>query len=336
MTPAPPVGERRPDPADAPWDDPEDWTPWRVGPGPEGPVVEWFHSAGLAFDDPFSQQTVQRAFAHPFRLLFTHRTALARIEADAHRAASLPIAGVVLHMSRCGSTLVSQVLGSLSSVLAVSEPGPVDDVLRLARAAHRLPDGSVVGPDHVRAMVDAVARPRDPGQTACVVKLDAWTVADLPLLRAALPGVPWVFVHRDGAAVLASHRRVRGAHVLPGVLAGPWPAWDPGVEPGLGVDEHAARVLGALCDAAADHAGPDGRFVDHADLPGAVAEVVAPHFGLDLDAADRTAMAAAGERDAKNPRLLHVRPEPPSADLVALAARWIEPARRRLITHAQR
>ncbi|HEV7719992.1 MAG TPA: hypothetical protein VGO60_01845 [Iamia sp.] len=326
----------RPDPPRATWDDVADWTPWRLSPGPDGPVVQWVNTAGIVFDDPFFDQTVERALRHPFRLLFGARTALTDVVADAARAPALPVAGVVLHLSRCGSTLVAQVLDALPRLLVLSEPGAVDTALRLARAAHSLPDGSVVGPAHVRGVVDALARPRHADHTHCVLKLDAWAVADLPILRAALPGVPWVFVHRDGAAVLASHRRVRGVHVMAGGIPGPWPAWDPGLPAGLDPDEHTARVLAALAGAALEHAGPDGRFVDHADLPGAVAEVIAPHFGLDLDPTDRAAMAEAGRRDAKNPVQPYAGALAVPADIVAVAARWLDPVRDQLVAAGRR
>jgi hypothetical protein len=335
-TGAPVVDGLVPDPPRPRWDDVADWTPWRISPGPDGPVVEWCHTAGLTFDDPFFDQTVQGAMRHPFRLLFGARTALGGIVDDAARAPALPVAGIVLHLSRCGSTLVARVLDALPRLLVLAEPGAVDTALRLASAGHRLPDGSVVGPAHVRAVIDAAARPRHPSHAACVLKLDAWAVADLPVLRAALPGVPWVFVHRGGAAVLASHRRSRGAHVVPGALAGPWPAWDPGVPPGLDPDEHTARVLAATGQAALDHAGPDGRFVDHADLPGAVAEVIAPHFGLELGPADREAMAAAAGRDAKNPVLPYEGEREVPPDLVEVAARWLDPVRDRLVEAGRR
>lgn len=326
----------RPDPRRDRWDDVADWTPWRISPGPEGPVVEWCHTAGLLFDDPFFAQTLERAFRHPFRLLFTARTPLDAVAVDASRAPALPIAGVVLHLSRCGSTLVTQVLDALPGLLVMSEPPAVDSALRLARNRTPLPDGSVAGPAHVRGVIDALARPRHPDQTACVLKLDAWSVVDLPLIREALPGVPWVFCHRDGAAVLASHRRMRGPHVLPGGLDGPWGGWDPGIGEGVGLDERAARTLAALVAAAVEHRGPDGVSVDHAELPGAVADIVAPHLGLELTPADRKAMAVAGRRDAKNPAIVHEPPAPPAADLQALAERWIEPVRRRLVEVGRR
>jgi hypothetical protein len=47
--------------------------------------------------------------------------------------------------------------------------------------------------------------------------------------------------------------------------------------------EFAARVLGAMLDAAATD--PGGRLlIDYADLPAAIWQRVAPHFGLEADA----------------------------------------------------
>lgn len=314
------------DPPRAAWPDAADWTPWRLSPGPEGAVVEWCHTAGLRFDDPFFAQTLERAFRHPFRLLFGHRTALGRIATDAARAAPLPIAGVVLHMSRCGSTLVAQMLDAVPSTLVLSEPGPVDSVLRLAAS------DPTVGPAHVRGVIDALARPRAPEHEVCVLKLDAWAVVDLPLLRAALPGVPWVFCHRDPEAVLASHRRVRGFHVIPGTLPPSLLGWDHEAEP-FDADAHAARVLARLCRAALEHRGPDGIYVDHAELPAAVADRIAPHLGLVIDAPARAAMDRTARRDAKNPVLAFEAPVPAPADpaLAAAAARWLTPVRDELV-----
>ena len=59
-------------------------------------------------------------------------------------------------------------------------------------------------------------------------------------------------------------------------------------------------VLERIATAAlAERAG--GLFVDHADLPGAVAGAILPHFGIAPDAAAEAAMAPVAGRDAKHP-----------------------------------
>jgi hypothetical protein len=59
---------------------------------------------------------------------------------------------------------------------------------------------------------------------------------------------------------------------------------DPAALPDMMRPEFAARALGAMLLSA--EAGPGRRIcVDHADLPAAVWDRVAPHFGIEIDAA---------------------------------------------------
>lgn len=267
------------------------WTPVRVDVDADGgPLVDWCHTDGVDFDDPFFEQTVERALRHPFRLLFRRCTSMdGLVEAAAERP-GIPPSGFVLHLSRSGSTLVAAMLRALPSTLVLSEPGPLDAALRTGRA------------DWVRAMLAALAQPRRPGQRHLVVKLDAWALLQLPTLLAAFPGVPLAMVHRDPVEVLVSHQRRRGWHMVPGSL--PLDVLGLGADPNaVATEDYLAAVLGALCRAAADHL-PDGTLlVDHRDLPAAVPDRVAPHFGIPCAGADRQAVLAVAAADAKNPVL---------------------------------
>jgi hypothetical protein len=265
----------------------EAWTPIRVDLADGAPVVDWCHTAGVDFGEPFFDESVERCLRHPFRLLFRRRTGIdALAEAVAERPGLAP-SGFVLHLSRSGSTLVASMLAALPSTLVLSEPRPLDTVLRTGRA------------DWVRAMVAALGRPRRPGQRHLVVKLDAWAVFQLPALVAAFPGVPVAMVHRDPVEVLVSQERRRGWHMVPGTL-------DPAV---VGVadptavppEDHLAAVLGALCRAAAAHLPAGSLLVDHRDLPGAVPDAVAPHFGIPCDGPARADVLRVAALDAKNP-----------------------------------
>ena len=64
--------------------------------------------------------------------------------------------------------------------------------------------------------------------------------------------------------------------------------------------EFAARVLGAMLDAAATDPGRQ-LLIDYADLPGAVWQRVAPHFGLEADAAAIDRMIEESRFYAKDP-----------------------------------
>jgi hypothetical protein len=67
-------------------------------------------------------------------------------------------------------------------------------------------------------------------------------------------------------------------------------------------EDYCARVLAAICDAAAGNAAlGGGLLIDYCELPQAVFSNIAPHFGLMLRPEEDAAMQAAARYDAKAP-----------------------------------
>lgn len=300
------------------------WTPIRLTWDGDRSVIDWCQTEGIAFDDPFFSQTVDRCLSHPFRLLFRQETGLDALCRAVEARPGLAPAGFVFHMSRCGSTLVAQLLGAPAQHLVVSEAAPLEAVL--------------AGPEHeeklrwFRSMVGALGQPRDDWQRRLFVKFDAWSVLDLPVVRLAFPGVPWLFLYRNPVEVLVSHGRRPGAHVLRGALPGDRFTSAPDLSP----VEYAARVLASICEAALAHRDdPLATFVDYADLPGFVTSDLARAWSLVIDDDGRDRMTAAALADAKNPCLPF---EPDSSakqgaatdEIRAAVDRWLVPLHARL------
>jgi hypothetical protein len=199
-------------------------------------------------------------------------------------------------MSRCGSTLVTQMLGARGDVRVMSEPGPLDALMRF-----RAPVGDRV--QWLQWVVSALGQPVAE-ERHLVVKLDAWAALDVPLLDAAFPDVPRVFLYRNAVEVLVSQSGHRGYHMVPGTLPADLVGLAPEAVATMTLEAYGAAVLGGIVAAVAA-ASDDGRWVTvpYEDLPGAVVERIAPHFGLDMDREHQEAMAAAAGRDAKNPVL---------------------------------
>ena len=301
------------------------WAPIRVHERDE-PVVEWCWLDGLGFDEPFFVQTVQRALQTPYSLLFRRETPIDALEM---LEPGLQPSGFILHGSRCGSTLVAQMLAAAPQHLVLSEPLPVDQVLR----AHA-PEA-----DRIRwlgGIVSALGRPRRAGQRAYVLKLDAWNTCGLGLLRHAFPDVPWVFLFREPVQVLASHFRQRGAHMVPGALD---PAlfgldWDAIAR--IPPEEYCARVLASMYRAALEHRDDRALYVDYGELPEAVFERILDAFGLDCGRAELASMRELAELDAKNPQLPfspdnEEKEREASPALRDAADRWVRPVYEELL-----
>lgn len=284
------------------------WTPIRVFVRQGRPFAEWIYTGRRALSEPFFEGTMRSALRNPFASAFRRETPL-----DAAGGTLAP-SGFIFHMSRCGSTLAAQMFAALPQVTVVSEAPPIDETIQASLAIPGLPLEDRVR--WLRWTVAALGQRRTGAETHYLIKLDAWHIHNLPLIRAAFPHAPWIFLHRETAEVLASQARCPGRLALPGAL-------DPrslGMRPEdiatVPREQWCARVLAGFRSAAAAAAGdPAVRFVDYRELPAAIPDAVAPHFGIEIGAADRELMLHAARFDAKNPAA----PFQPGAPCVAVA-----------------
>ena len=258
------------------------WTPIRFDFSGAAPVVDWADLSEERFVEPFFDQTVARWASGPRARPFVRTGLEALVALD--NEPSLEPAGMIFHMSRCGSTLVSRLLGTLPGVVVLAEPSPLNSLLGLEPG--RVEEATLVR--SVRLLVRALGRCRHGDERHLVLKCTSWNIRRRAVLAAAFPETPWVWVQREPARVLAS------------LLATP-PGWlglgvtppraarlfglDPAAVPAMTRAAFVAQALGSMVEAAVA-ADPVGRLcIDHAELPDAVWQRVAPHFGLEVDAA---------------------------------------------------
>ncbi len=268
------------------------WTPTRIRWG-DAPSVEWRRLGGRRFVEPFFEDTVRAALSDPAPEGRRRRSTLEVLAAIAEADPGLAPSGLVFHLSRCGSTLVSRMLAAPPWAVVLSEAPPIDAIVRAPiddRARVRW----------LRALVSVLGRRRLGPERALFLKLDCWHMPELALFRLAFPAVPWIFVYRDPLEILVSHARRRGSHMVPGLLEPASLGLGATEATAMSLDEYGARVLGAIAACAAGE--PDGRLlVHHRELPGAVVDRVAAHFGLQLAPADRARMLEVAAVHAKRP-----------------------------------
>ncbi len=266
---------------------------------------------------PFFEQDAELAMRRPFNQLFARQTRLDVLDALAGAADVREPAGIIVHMSRCGSTLVAQMLARLPSLIVLGEAQPFDGLVR--RRGQNFDD------ERLARALRGLLRAFDSGDgRRIVIKAHASHVLHLDLLRRAFPSAPWVFVFREPRAVLRSQDRRVGAELLPGAI----PAALLGIAnlSELYAPDYGARVIAALCGAALRNAH-DARalFVDYAELPDAVASRIAPFLGVVPTARESEAMreAAAGDTKLSGAPFTANR-EPVSAAIEAQARRWLD------------
>jgi hypothetical protein len=234
--------------------------------------------------DAFMQETVARLPAAD-RIVHVARD-------DVRPTRETAPVGIVFHVARCGSTLVSQSLKRLDDLVVYAEPQPVNEILA---PPHRWPRADRVAA--LRALGAAFARH---AKGRYVLKLSSWNTLYGDVVAEAFPDTPWVLSFRDPVEVGVS------------LLASP-PGWFQGtaeaarelgarVDPeraGKSPEEFVARVYGAFCAAAAELHASRGRLVPYESLPAAVWDIVAPHFSLPVDDSQRQRIAEGARRHAK-------------------------------------
>lgn len=117
----------------------------------------------------------------------------------------------IFHVSRCGSTLVSQMLAQIESHQVFSEPPFLDQIFG-AQASDRDKKKALESVFHILGYYAKA------NQRSIWVKLDSWAIVYYNILRDVFPEVPFLFLIREPSEVVRSHRKIRGAQMVPGLL----------------------------------------------------------------------------------------------------------------------
>ena len=278
------------------------WVPVRICWQESRPFVEWCYVGDAGFTEPFFDQTIRRCLRHPFSRLFYCRTPIDTLAALHAVRPGLPPSGFVFHMSRCGSTLIAQMLAALPQTLVIAEAEPIDAVLRANFQDASLTDEQRIA--WLRWMVGALGQPRGEAQRRYVVKFDSWSILDLPLIRRTFPSVPWIFVYRDPVEVLVSHRVQPGSQMVPGMLEPGLLGLDPMYVGSMPLEQYHAAVLERICAAAVQHYRTGaGMLVNYRQLPQIVWSSLLDFFQMRYTTADVGRMRRVTQFHAKNPAL---------------------------------
>jgi hypothetical protein len=259
--------------------------PVRAALHPDGLYVALRNIGPEDLQDAFMQETIARIPA-PETVLHVTREELGRAACDTAPA------GIIFHVARCGSTLISQSLKHLDNLAVYAEPQPVNELLA---PPNRWPRADLIAA--LRTLGNVFARHAG---RPYVLKLSSWNTLVCDIITEAFPGTNWVLSLRDPVEVGVSLMQQP-----PGWLSGAGDA-SRGLAEMIATDgvvgtreELVARAYGAFCAAVAALDAERGRLVAYEALPAAVWDTVAPHFSLPVDARQRVSIAQAARMNAK-------------------------------------
>jgi hypothetical protein len=198
-----------------------DWIPYKLVQQEQQWLCSWLSLAGKRIAEPFFSETILRCKTDaannkhnrrfPSLSSLEYLTACATIATDV-----LAPSAFIFHVSRCGSTLISQLLGLSEKNIVLSEVPLIDELLRMPLKGN--PAESPAAEAGLKASIALLGRRRFGQERNLFIKLDSWHVFFAGTLRRLYPDVPFVLLYRAPDEVIGSHQRRRGMQAVPGLI----------------------------------------------------------------------------------------------------------------------
>lgn len=191
------------------------WIPYRLEHINQDWLVHWLYLGDKRMNDPFFDDTIRYCRAMQKRVSkFGSCSGTALLKAN--DIAALKPQAFVFHVSRCGSTLLSQAFAESEACISISEAPLLDEILRSTE--HDPGITNAQREEWFKAALSWMGQVRTGGESNYIVKLDSWHIHFYALLREWFPEVPFFFLTRRPGEVLASHAKIRGIHMIPGMV----------------------------------------------------------------------------------------------------------------------
>lgn len=218
----------------------KDWLPYRLIEESDGAYCRWLYMGNYTFDEPFFDQTISKC-----RGLFENsqlKRSVSQIDVLPQWSQgfdSIAPTAIIFHVSRCGSTVISQLLGLNSTNIILSEVPFIDELLRLG-VRNKSVEAII---QFVESAIKLYGAKRNNSQQNLFIKTDSWHVHFYEHYRQLYPDSPFIFLYRRPDEVIRSQQQKRGMQAVPSVLEAEIFGFDKQVITSMPLDEYMAMVI---------------------------------------------------------------------------------------------
>ena len=260
---------------------PKGWIPVEVRFENEPFYVGWRNLQSRLLEEPFFRQTIDRLRKEPDRALTIRTDIETLLAAGEGTETSIEPAGVIFHLSRCGSTLITNYLKAVTNAVVLSEADPFLDLLTLcvfevdcARAARA---GQLL-----KAAANVFSYYRSPIAEPLVLKLSPLNSFCLVRARELWPTARFAIVVRDPVAIVKSNATKRARWLQRRQWRAGFFPWAP-ISPHQMHDiEFCSRALGDFCGALLRGIDDKCMIIDYSQIDAKTMSEVAQWFGLNI------------------------------------------------------
>ena len=193
------------------------WIPYKLLVDKDEVLCRWMYISEKHFTEPFFEETISKCLSYPenSKRFKSVSTLDCLTEASEQLEYTAPSA-FIFHVSRCGSTLLSQLLSLDKENIVLSEVPLFDEILRLSYKTGSVPPHEVE--EALLAAIRLSGKKRNAGEKRLFIKLDSWHICFYKTIRRLFPSVPFIFLYRSPDEVIRSHQELRGMHAVQGII----------------------------------------------------------------------------------------------------------------------
>lgn len=193
------------------------WVPLQLHKSSTELLFEWLYLGEKKFTEPFFDDTILACRrTYPDQRRYKVVSDLDMLLQWGEGLSSLLVTGIVFHVSRCGSTLLSQLLAADEKNSVLSEVPFLDAALRLPFQRKEITTEKAEA--CFRAALSFYGQQRAAVQERLFIKADSWHLHFYQQLRRLFPTVPFFLLFREPVGVIRSQQRQRGIHSVPGMI----------------------------------------------------------------------------------------------------------------------
>jgi hypothetical protein len=186
-----------------------EWIPYKMIDHSNDVLFDWLYTGNETYTEPFFDATIgkclqYRRTSRPNKHISTAEALIEWSECTDH----IKPTAFIFHVSRCGSTLLSQALAVKKEFVSLSEVPVFDSILRLS---YQRPDFSIERTGKLlKAASSFYGSKRSGLEEELFIKTDSWHLMFYRQLRSLYPGIPFFVLYRNPEEVLQSNRHRRG------------------------------------------------------------------------------------------------------------------------------
>jgi len=280
----------------------QNWIPSKLIFEKDIHLCRWLYTKNQPFTDPFFGETVMKCLPFPENSKqFKCTTSVEMIAEWAQHIDAVYPTAFIFHVSRCGSTLVSQALGMNSENISLSEVALFDELLKLPMNEHNTDDKKTN--ELLAGAITFYGARRTFQEKRLFIKTDSWHLFFYEQLRALYPNTPFIILYRTPDEVLKSNSRKKGMQGNPEFVPPSLFGFNETQGAFMHPDQYMALVLEKYFCNIIEIATNDGSnlLLNYNEGLSVMMQKIAAFTGMELSPAEEMRIAERSAFDAKNP-----------------------------------